>query len=76
MNWIREVAKDIKDGKPVTGILNELADITSRVIPEVPGDILTPTPSKAIDKEKNKLDNSERKKLDKEQDDQSNHYKE
>ncbi|MDV7763125.1 YhcN/YlaJ family sporulation lipoprotein [Peribacillus simplex] len=73
---VREVAKDIKDGKPVTGILNELADITSRVIPEVPGDILTPTPSKAIDKEKNKLDNSERKKLDKEQNDQSNHYKE
>lgn len=74
---IREVAKDIKDGKPVTGILNELADITSRVIPEVPGDILTPTPSKAIEREKNKLDdNTERKELDEEQNDQSNHYKE
>ncbi|CAH0200091.1 hypothetical protein SRABI96_01907 [Peribacillus sp. Bi96] len=74
---IREVAKDIKDGKPVRGILNELADITSRVIPEVPGDILTPTPSKAIDDEKNKLDdNKERNLLDKEQNDQSNHHKE
>ncbi|WP_258833295.1 YhcN/YlaJ family sporulation lipoprotein [Peribacillus frigoritolerans] len=74
---IREVARDIKDGKPVTGILNELADITSRVIPEVPGDILTPTPSKNIEKEKNKLDdNTERKELDKEQNDQSNHFKE
>ncbi|TFH60847.1 YhcN/YlaJ family sporulation lipoprotein [Peribacillus frigoritolerans] len=74
---IREVAKDIKDGKPVTGILNELADITSRVIPEVPGDILTPTPSKNIEKEKNKLDDdTERKELDKEQNDQSNHFKE
>jgi YhcN/YlaJ family sporulation lipoprotein len=74
---IREVAKDIKDGKPVRGILNELADITSRVIPEVPGDILTPTPSKAIDDEKNKLDNNkERNLLDKEQNDQSNHHKE
>ncbi|MBT2665945.1 YhcN/YlaJ family sporulation lipoprotein [Bacillus sp. ISL-4] len=74
---IREVARDIKDGKPVTGILNELADITSRVIPEVPGDILTPTPSKNIEKEKNKLDDeTERKELDKEQNDQSNHFKE
>ncbi|MGE6378274.1 YhcN/YlaJ family sporulation lipoprotein [Peribacillus muralis] len=74
---IREVAKDIKGGKPVRGILNELADITSRVIPEVPGDILTPTPSKTIDKEKDKLnDNQERKELDKEQNDQSNHHME
>ncbi|MCK1992614.1 YhcN/YlaJ family sporulation lipoprotein [Peribacillus muralis] len=72
---IREVAKDIKDGKPIRGILNELADITSRVIPEVPGDILTPTPSKSIDKEKNQLnDNQEKQELDKEQNDQSNDH--
>ncbi|KRF68018.1 hypothetical protein ASG99_00630 [Bacillus sp. Soil768D1] len=74
---IREVAKDINNGKPVRGILNELADITSRVIPEVPGDILTPTPTKIIENEKAKLnDNKERKQLDEEQNDQSNHYKE
>ncbi|KON68357.1 hypothetical protein AKG34_05740 [Peribacillus butanolivorans] len=74
---IREVAKDINNGKPVRGILNELADITSRVIPEVPGDILTPTPTKVIENEKGKLNNNkERKQLDEEQNDQSNHYKE
>ncbi|MFF2286971.1 YhcN/YlaJ family sporulation lipoprotein [Peribacillus butanolivorans] len=74
---IREVAKDINNGKPVRGILNELADITSRVIPEVPGDILTPTPTKVIENEKAKLnDNKERKQLDEEQNDQSNHFKE
>ncbi|WP_285766476.1 YhcN/YlaJ family sporulation lipoprotein [Peribacillus sp. SI8-4] len=74
---IREVAKDIKNGKPVRGILNELADITSRVMPEVPGDILKPTPSKTIDREKNKLDdNQEREELNKEQNDQSNHHME
>lgn len=74
---IREVAKDINNGKPVRGILNELADITSRVIPEVPGDILTPTPTKVIENEKAKLNNNkERKQLDEEQNDQSNHYKE
>ncbi|MFI8491914.1 YhcN/YlaJ family sporulation lipoprotein [Peribacillus butanolivorans] len=74
---IREVAKDINNGKPVRGILNELADITSRVIPEVPGDILTPTPTKVIENEKAKLnDKKERKQLDEEQNDQANHYKE
>ncbi|MEJ9232184.1 YhcN/YlaJ family sporulation lipoprotein [Peribacillus butanolivorans] len=74
---IREVAKDINNGKPVRGILNELADITSRVIPEVPGDILTPTPTKVIENEKAKLNNNkERKQLDEEQNDQSNHFKE
>ncbi|MFD4928113.1 YhcN/YlaJ family sporulation lipoprotein [Peribacillus butanolivorans] len=74
---IREVAQDINNGKPVRGILNELADITSRVIPEVPGDILTPTPTKVIENEKAKLNNNkERKQLDEEQNDQSNHYKE
>ncbi|MGW6384272.1 YhcN/YlaJ family sporulation lipoprotein [Peribacillus butanolivorans] len=74
---IREVAKDINNGKPVRGVLNELADITSRVIPEVPGDILTPTPTKVIENEKAKLNNNkERKQLDEEQNDQSNHYKE
>lgn len=74
---IREVARDINNGKPVRGVLNELADITSRVIPEVPGDILTPTPTKVIENEKAKLNNNkERKQLDEEQNDQSNHYKE
>lgn len=73
---IKEVAADIRKGEPVRGILNELADITSRVIPEVPGDTLTPTPSKVMEDNKNSLDDSnERKRLEKEQNEQSNHYK-
>lgn len=73
---IKEVAADIRNGEPVRGILNELADITSRVIPEVPGDTLTPTPTKVMEDNKNSPDDSdERKQLEKEQNDQSNHYK-
>jgi YhcN/YlaJ family sporulation lipoprotein len=72
---IREAGEDIKKGEPVRGILNELADITGRVIPEVPGDILTPTPQKVMDDEKNSMDSNERKQIDKEQNNQSSQYK-
>ncbi|MFJ7638735.1 YhcN/YlaJ family sporulation lipoprotein [Peribacillus sp. NPDC097206] len=73
---IKEVAADIKNGEPVRGILNELADITSRVIPEVPGDTLTPTPAKVTDDQGNSPHNQDdRKQLEKEQNEQSNHHK-
>lgn len=73
---IKEIAKDIKNGEPVRGILNELADITSRIIPEVPGDNLEPTPTKIMEEKKNAPDDiQERKQLEQEQDDQSNNYK-
>lgn len=73
---IKEIAKDIKNGEPVRGILNELADITSRIIPEVPGDNLEPTPTKIMEEKKNAPDDlQERKQLEEEQDDQSNNYK-
>lgn len=72
---IKEVAKDIQNGKPVRGILNELSDITSRIIPEVPGDIQEPTPAKSIEEQKGNLNNHEKKKLNDEQEKQSNGYK-
>ena len=69
------MAKDIQNGKPVRGILNELSDITSRIIPEVPGDIQDPTPAKAIEEQKGNLNNHEKKNLDDKQEKQSNGYK-
>lgn len=73
---IKEVAADIRNGEPVRGVLNELADITSRLIPEIPSDTLKPTPTKVMEDKKNSLDESdERKQLDKKQNEQSNHYK-
>ncbi|MGM9923315.1 MAG: YhcN/YlaJ family sporulation lipoprotein [Bacillus sp. (in: firmicutes)] len=34
---LKEVGADIEAGKPIQGILNELADIAGRIIPEIPG---------------------------------------
>ena len=69
---IREVAADIKKGHPIRGILNELSDITSRIIPEVPGDPLKQSPTKTIDNQKQSVDNQDKQKLEKEQNKQSN----
>lgn len=72
---IREIANDIQDGKPIQGIMNELADISGRLIPEIPADIIDPQPKgNTVDKAKNELDNSESKKLEKQQEEQSNHH--
>lgn len=63
---IREVAQDIQNGQPAQGIMNELADITGRIIPDMPDDVQTPTGT--LDEEKNGIDNQkDRKTLDKEQ---------
>ncbi|WP_373710437.1 YhcN/YlaJ family sporulation lipoprotein, partial [Escherichia coli] len=36
---LRGMASDIKAGRPVSGILDELAAIVGRVMPEVPNDV-------------------------------------
>lgn len=69
---IREAATDIKNGRPIRGILNELSDITSRIIPEVPGDLLEQPPSKTINNQKKSLNNEkEQQQLKQEQKKQS-----
>lgn len=73
---IREAAANIKQSKPLRGILNELSDITSRIIPEVPGDYLKQTPSKTMDDQNKSIDdNNEQQQLEKEQNKQSNGHK-
>lgn len=73
---LREVADDIKANQPVQGIMNELADITGRLMPELPSDLIEPSPQKAPEDQKNKLDHKEDQYLDKQQQDQSNQHKE
>ncbi|MED3624369.1 YhcN/YlaJ family sporulation lipoprotein [Neobacillus thermocopriae] len=72
---LREIQQDIQNGKPVQGIMEELADIAGRLMPEIPQDIITPTPKKATEEPDKKLNSNQEKKLEKEQEDQSNHYK-
>ncbi|WP_425481991.1 YhcN/YlaJ family sporulation lipoprotein [Cytobacillus depressus] len=72
---LREIAGDIRDGKPIRGIMDELADIAGRLMPEVPADIIEPTPRNAPEVPKKKLNPSEQQKLENQQEEQSNHLK-
>ncbi|MDZ5470644.1 YhcN/YlaJ family sporulation lipoprotein [Bacillus sp. 31A1R] len=73
---LREISEDIQSGKPVQGIMNELADIAGRLMPEIPADIVDPNPKESLEKPKNKLNTSESQKLEKNQQKQSKHHKE
>ncbi|MFF2445989.1 YhcN/YlaJ family sporulation lipoprotein [Neobacillus sp. NPDC058068] len=72
---LKEIQADIKKGKPIRGIMEELADVAGRLMPEIPGDLITPSPKKATEKPDKKLPANEEDKLKKEQEDQSNHHK-
>jgi YhcN/YlaJ family sporulation lipoprotein len=72
---LKEIQADINKGRPVQGIMEELADVVGRLMPEIPGDLITPSPKKAPEKPDKKLPNKEDKKLENEQEDQSNNHK-
>ncbi|MFC0274683.1 YhcN/YlaJ family sporulation lipoprotein [Metabacillus herbersteinensis] len=69
---LREMAREIEDGRPVLGILDELAAIVGRVIPEIPADILDNQQKEPTEQEQDQLNPQEEKELNKEQQDQSN----
>ncbi|MFK9092282.1 YhcN/YlaJ family sporulation lipoprotein [Bacillus salipaludis] len=72
---LKEIQADIKNGRPIQGIMEELADVAGRLMPEIPGDLITPSPKNATEKPDQKLPANEQEKLNKEQEDQSNHHK-
>jgi len=73
---LKEIREDINNGAPVQGIINELADISGRLMPEIPADIIDPDVKKNnVDQSKEKLNKNEKQKLEKQQDEQSNHMK-
>ncbi|WAA13250.1 YhcN/YlaJ family sporulation lipoprotein [Fervidibacillus halotolerans] len=72
---LMEIGEDIKNGRPLQGILNELADITGRLMPEIPGDIQDTNPENLPENQKNDLNQKDKNMLDKQQDDQSNFEK-
>ena len=55
--------------------MNELADISGRLMPEIPADLINPKSKYTPGKTKNKLNNPEKQKLEKYQQEQSNHQK-
>jgi YhcN/YlaJ family sporulation lipoprotein len=72
---LKEIGEDIQTGKPIEGIMNELADIAGRVIPEVPADIEDPLQTKSVEEPKKTLNRPEKQNLEKTQQEQSNHHK-
>jgi YhcN/YlaJ family sporulation lipoprotein len=72
---LKEISADIKKGRPIQGIMEELADVAGRLMPEIPGDLITPNPKNATDKPNNKLPANEQKNLKRQQEEQSNHQK-
>lgn len=72
---LKEMGEDIKIGKPVQGILNELAEIVGRIMPEVPGNITDPHITNDLDKQKREMNNTDQEQLEMQQQEQSNHQK-
>ncbi|NPC92433.1 YhcN/YlaJ family sporulation lipoprotein [Bacillus sp. WMMC1349] len=73
-NRLRGMGRQIQQGRPVKGILDELAAIVGRVIPEVPTDMTdnqNTTPSKTNN---DQLNHNRQKKLEKQQNKQSNKH--
>jgi YhcN/YlaJ family sporulation lipoprotein len=72
---LKEIALEIKKGRPIQGIMNELADVAGRLMPEVPGDLINPTPKNGIQEQKKKLSPNEENNLNKKQEKESNYQK-
>ena len=68
---LREISQDINNGRPFQGIVNELADITGRLMPEVPGDIIKPNPRNGMEQPKKTLNKDQRKQLERRQEKES-----
>lgn len=72
---LKEISTDIQKGRPIQGVMEELADVAGRLMPEIPSDIIDPNPTRAPEEPKKQLPDNKQKQLEREQEDQSNHYK-
>ncbi|MCM2533534.1 YhcN/YlaJ family sporulation lipoprotein [Neobacillus pocheonensis] len=72
---LKEISADIKKGRPIQGIMEELANVAGRLMPEIPGDLITPNPKNSTNKPNNKLPANERNDLKRQQEEQSNNKK-
>lgn len=68
---LNEIREDMSAGKPIQGIINELADITGRVMPELPPQEDNKNPQDAPKEQKREMDRPEGQRMQKEQEKQS-----
>ncbi|KEK22782.1 YhcN/YlaJ family sporulation lipoprotein [Bacillus gaemokensis] len=71
---LRQIGKQIQHGKTGEGILDELAAIVGRVMPQVPNDMIENKETNPIKENDKQLPKSEENELRKEQEDQSNNH--
>ncbi|QOR68419.1 YhcN/YlaJ family sporulation lipoprotein [Cytobacillus suaedae] len=71
---LRQMGQEIQNGRPIVGVLDELAQIVGRIIPDVPSDIIDNDNANPTEQNENQLNPKEEKKLDKEQQDQSKNH--
>ncbi|GAB6460001.1 YhcN/YlaJ family sporulation lipoprotein [Bacillus cereus] len=71
---LKQIGKQIKKGKTGEGILDELAAIVGRVMPQVPNDMIENKETNPIKDNDKQLQKDEEQELRKEQDDQSNNH--
>ncbi|EOS8271879.1 TPA: YhcN/YlaJ family sporulation lipoprotein [Bacillus cereus] len=71
---LKQIGKQIKKGKTGEGILDELAAIVGRVMPQVPNDMIENKETNPIQDNDKQLPKDEEQELRKEQNDQSNNH--
>ncbi|MBD0398045.1 MULTISPECIES: YhcN/YlaJ family sporulation lipoprotein [Bacillus] len=71
---LRGMGSDIKAGRPISGILDELAAIVGRVMPEVPNDVTDNEKESPTQSNDDQLNQRDQNKLQNEQNDQSDHH--
>lgn len=54
-----EINEEMNEGKPIQGIMNELADIIGRIIPDAPADENQENPEDSVDKQNQNTDQQE-----------------
>ncbi|MDF9295894.1 YhcN/YlaJ family sporulation lipoprotein, partial [Geobacillus stearothermophilus] len=70
---VRNIGRQIDEGRPVQAFMNEIADIVGRVMPEVPSDLFETTPNPTEEND-GQLNNQEERQLNERQEKQSNHH--
>lgn len=74
VNRLRAMGREIQAGRPVKGILDELATIVGRVLPEVPNDATDNQQTNPTKSNNDQLNERNQKQLEKKQNNQSNKH--
>ncbi|KZZ82993.1 MULTISPECIES: YhcN/YlaJ family sporulation lipoprotein [Bacillaceae] len=69
---IRHLAKEIQQGRPIGGLLDELAAIVGRIMPDVPNDTMDNQEKEPTEQDNDQLPKDQQDELDKHQNDESN----